>query len=103
MKRATPGCQTYSHRRAGATNESFAIINLRKDALDTLLAMPAGTKVEFGGPTESTDASATWNVIGVLRGSDPRAANEVIILSAHLDHLGVNESISGRRQDIQRR
>ena len=80
---------------AGATNESFGIINLRKDALDTLLAMPSGTKVEFGGPTESTDASATWNVIGVLRGSDQRAADEVIILSAHLDHLGVNESVGG--------
>ena len=82
-------------QRSGATNESFAIINLRKEALDTVLAMPAGTKVEFGGPTESTDASATWNVIGVLRGSDPSAANEAIILSAHLDHLGVNESIGG--------
>ena len=80
---------------AGATNESFGIINLRKDALDTLLAMPSGTKVEFGGPTESSDASATWNVIGILRGSDPRAANEAIILSAHLDHLGVNEAAAG--------
>ncbi|HEU5459425.1 MAG TPA: M20/M25/M40 family metallo-hydrolase, partial [Pyrinomonadaceae bacterium] len=82
-------------QRAGATNESFAIINLRKDALDTVLAMPSGTKVEFSGATESTDASATWNVIGVLRGSDPRAADEVIILSAHLDHLGVNDSVAG--------
>ena len=78
-----------------SANEPFGIINLRKEALDTLLAMPSGTKVEFAGPTESTDASATWNVIGVLRGSDPRAANEAIILSAHLDHLGVNESIGG--------
>jgi hypothetical protein len=86
---------TVQSQRAGGANESFAIINLRKEALDTLLAMPSGTKVEFGGPTESTDTSATWNVIGVLRGSDPRAANEVIILSAHLDHLGVNESIGG--------
>lgn len=86
---------TLQAQRSGGANESFGIINLRKDALDTLLGMPAGTKVEFGGPIESTDTSATWNVIGVLRGSDPRAANEVIILSAHLDHLGVNESIGG--------
>lgn len=82
-------------QRTGSGNEPFGIINLRKDALDTLLAMPSGTKVEFSGPTESTDASATWNVIGVLRGSDPRAANEVVLLSAHLDHLGVNESMAG--------
>jgi Zn-dependent M28 family amino/carboxypeptidase len=51
--------------------------------------VPAGTKVE------SVESSATWNVIGVLRGSDPRASNEAIMLSAHLDHLGVNESLTG--------
>lgn len=31
----------------------------------------------------------TWNVVGVLRGSDPAAAHEAILLTAHLDHLGV--------------
>jgi hypothetical protein len=80
-------------RRSGASNPSFAVIHLRKDAMDTLLAMPSGAKVEFGGPTESSGGSATWNVIGILRGSDSRAANEVIILSAHIDHLGVNENL----------
>jgi Peptidase family M28 len=82
-------------RVAGAGAESFAVISLRKDALEALLAMPAGTKVEFAGATESADTSATWNVIGVLRGSDPKAAGEAIMLSAHLDHLGVNESLTG--------
>ena len=82
-------------QRTGATNQSFAVINLRKDALDKLVAMPSGTKVEFGGAAESADASATWNVIGVLRGSGPQAATEAIMISAHLDHLGVNESLQG--------
>ena len=86
---------TLQPQRSSGANESFAIINLRKEALDTLLAMPAGAKVEFAGPVESSDASATWNVIGILRGSDPSAANEVIILSAHLDHLGMNEAVPG--------
>ena len=80
---------------SNANPETFAAISLRKEALDQLLAMPAGTKVEFGGATESSDASSTWNVIGVLRGSDRRVASEVIMLSAHLDHLGVNESLTG--------
>lgn len=82
-------------QRVGAANQSFAVIFLRKDALDTLVAMPSGTKVEFGGASEAADASATWNVIGVLRGSGPQAANEAIMISAHLDHLGVNESLQG--------
>ena len=40
-------------------------------------------------------AGSTWNAIGILRGSDQRATGEVIMLSAHLDHLGVNEALSG--------
>ena len=76
-------------------NDPFAIIYLRKDAFDTVTAMPAGTKVEFGGATEGGDSSSTWNAIGVLRGSNPKTASEVIMLSAHLDHLGVNETLTG--------
>jgi aminopeptidase YwaD len=77
------------------SSDPFAIISLRKDALDLLTAMPAGAKVEFGGATEGGDSAATWNAIGFLQGSDPQAAGEVIMLSAHLDHLGVNESLTG--------
>jgi len=43
----------------------------------------------------SAPSGATWNVIGILRGSDPRVANEAMMLSAHLDHLGVNEAAPG--------
>ena len=82
-------------QRSGGNSESFGIINLRNDVFDALLAMPSGTKLEFGGATESSETTSTWNVIGVLRGSDQRAANDVIILSAHLDHLGVSESLQG--------
>ena len=78
-----------------SADSSFVVISLKKEAHDALLAMPAGTKVEFGGATETADASATWNAIGVLRGSDSRAAAEVIMLSAHLDHLGVNDTLTG--------
>lgn len=52
-------------------------------------------RVPLQSATEATDGSATWNAVGVLRGSDPRAAAEVIMLSAHLDHLGVNETLTG--------
>jgi Zn-dependent M28 family amino/carboxypeptidase len=41
------------------------------------------------------ESRTTWNVIGILRGSDRRAASEVIMISAHLDHLGVNEALTG--------
>src|SRR5215212_970106 len=60
--------------------------------------------LEPGGDTDSAgnktfvqrvplQSGVTWNVIGVLRGTDPVA--EAIMLSAHLDHLGVNEALRG--------
>lgn len=79
--------------RFDAGDESpFGTILLSKEAFDSISAMPAGSKAELSGPTQSTGESYTWNAVGVLRGSDPRAAKEVIMLSAHLDHLGVNEN-----------
>jgi hypothetical protein len=37
------------------------------------------------------------NIVGVLRGSDPRLAGEYVVVSAHLDHLGVGPEIAGDR------
>jgi hypothetical protein len=35
------------------------------------------------------------NVAGVLRGSDPSLRNEYVVISAHLDHLGIGTSVNG--------
>jgi Zn-dependent M28 family amino/carboxypeptidase len=35
------------------------------------------------------------NVLGLLRGSDPALADEVVVITAHHDHLGVGEPDSG--------
>ncbi|HET7452982.1 MAG TPA: M28 family peptidase [Thermoanaerobaculia bacterium] len=43
---------------------------------------------------ESTDVES-FNVVGVLPGSDPRLAKEYVALSAHLDHVGVGAPIAG--------
>jgi Zn-dependent M28 family amino/carboxypeptidase len=37
------------------------------------------------------------NVAGILRGADPRRQGEYVVVSAHLDHLGVGEPINGDR------
>ncbi len=37
----------------------------------------------------------TPNVIAVLEGSDPVLKNEYVVLSAHLDHIGVSENAKG--------
>ena len=35
------------------------------------------------------------NVAGVLRGSDPKRRDEYVVVSAHLDHLGVGGAVNG--------
>jgi hypothetical protein len=35
------------------------------------------------------------NIAAILPGSDPRLADEYVVLSAHLDHLGVGEPVEG--------
>lgn len=38
---------------------------------------------------EDTPRTETWNAIATLPGSDPKLKGEVILLTAHLDHLGM--------------
>jgi Zn-dependent M28 family amino/carboxypeptidase len=41
----------------------------------------------------------TWNALGLLRGTDarpsPAVPSEVILLTAHLDHLGLGDAVNG--------
>jgi Zn-dependent M28 family amino/carboxypeptidase len=37
------------------------------------------------------------NVAGILRGSDPNLRDEAVVLSAHLDHVGIGEPVAGDR------
>jgi hypothetical protein len=43
----------------------------------------------------STAPWNTRNVIGILRGSDPKLKEQVILLTAHMDHLGVGKPVDG--------
>jgi hypothetical protein len=37
------------------------------------------------------------NIAGLLPGSDPQLRNEYVVVSAHLDHLGIGEPVNGDR------
>jgi len=46
------------------------------------------TSIDF---TVEVEPSSTANVAGVLHGSDPGLADEMVVLSAHHDHFGIGE------------
>ena len=56
----------------------------------TLLVSPMqpGGNFAIEIPKQAGGQAAVRNVIGVLKGSDPKLANEAIIFTAHLDHIG---------------
>jgi len=50
----------------------------------------------------SFTARASSNVVGIVPGADPRIGREVVILSAHLDHIGVSPARPGDAPDRDR-
>jgi hypothetical protein len=74
---------------AGAPKSLDAI---RKEAKASDKARPRGFAL---APTLAVEAESKWEdftspeVVGLLKGSDPRLAAEHVVLMGHLDHLGV--------------
>ena len=76
--------------------ESAKFVGYGRDFLVSFLRSPrVNGELDFGRATEAGDSAATWNAIGILRGSDPQGSSDTIMLSAHLDHLGVKEALNG--------
>jgi aminopeptidase YwaD len=69
------------------------MIVLSKEQSDAVSALPAGTQIEFSGRLAPAEVRQTWNAMGKITGTDRSA--EVVLLSSHLDHLGVRETQAG--------
>ncbi len=82
------------------------------------LALFAGAPISFAKAAEEAEASVVHsfalavgvkahresrhtelsspNVVGILRGADPKLAGEAVVVSAHLDHLGIGTPVVGK-------
>ncbi len=54
-----------------------------------------GSDLTLTGTFAAAPPTYTWNAIGKITGSDPTLTSQVILISSHLDHLGVRESAPG--------
>ncbi len=59
------------------------------------LAAFSGITVNAALPEVRVDEAMPPNVAAVLRGTDPRLRDEYVILSAHMDHVGVGRPVDG--------
>ena len=75
------------------TGHKFADLLALADASKPLprFAIPATLEVRTALKRSQAESQ---NVIGVLEGSDPKLKSEYVVLSAHLDHVGVGQPIN---------
>src|SRR5947207_9270048 len=59
------------------------------DSGDYLQTVKFSRRVRGAAPDAPPIEATTTNCLGIIRGSDPKLSKETILLSAHLDHLGV--------------
>src|SRR5947208_7112915 len=69
-------------------------LEVSAEAANILQELPEDTTLHFEAPS-TTEESYTWNAIGMLRGSDPALRHSAVLLSAHLDHLGIGKPVNG--------
>lgn len=60
-----------------------------------LPAFPLAVKVHANTVTQVIEKFDAPNTVAILPGSDPKLKNEYVVLSAHLDHLGVGRPVNG--------
>jgi aminopeptidase YwaD len=71
------------------------VLMLSDDAAALLAKLADGTVLHFSAPMSAAETVETWNVLAVIRGSDPALEKKAVLFSAHLDHLGVGAAVKG--------
>jgi Zn-dependent M28 family amino/carboxypeptidase len=80
---------------AGSGHTFAEIAALAKDR-KPLPHFPLAVSIKATAKMEQSTLESS-NVIAKLPGSDPELKNEYVVLSAHIDHLGIGEPINGDR------
>lgn len=78
-----------------STAKPAVMIAVSKETSALLAKTSDGTAVVFGGTLAPVQVTYSWNAVGKITGSDPKLGSEVILLSSHLDHVGVRPNAPG--------
>lgn len=92
---ATTAARPITWTTSSAPTKQSVLIIVSKQAAAEISSLPAGTKIDFGGVLGPVQTRNTWNAIGKITGTDAKLKSEVILLSSHLDHVGVRENAPG--------
>jgi hypothetical protein len=106
---AQPSCGTGAGSALGdlailGVRDSTALGPLRAAGVDVaaLLATPTavaraltGATIRLHGTSRFSSETSAPNVVGILPGSDPALRDEYLVVTAHMDHLGVRAPVDG--------
>jgi hypothetical protein len=70
-------------------------IMLADDAYSAISELKEGSIAALSAATRET-LGFTWNAVGTLPGGDKRQKDDIILISAHLDHLGARDTGADR-------
>jgi aminopeptidase YwaD len=77
-----------------AMGPRFAFLAVNSEAAVQLTRIRDGASVSLRTPAGPTEETYTWNVVGRISGSDPSQTHSSILLTAHLDHLGIGTPVN---------
>jgi Zn-dependent M28 family amino/carboxypeptidase len=84
-------------REAGAGTTDVPSAQIFHSGASTLLRNGSGITVNGKVPAPAVEKVDLKNVVGVLRGSDPRLRDTYLLITAHYDHVGVSTVGDGDR------
>lgn len=83
---------------AGADMDLGSILDLADEEGGRPKGFALDADAKMAVTSEARDFPSA-NVIGLIRGSDPVLANEFVVMTAHLDHVGVHKNASATAGD----
>ena len=76
----------------GAQTDAILDAAEAKDGAIKGFDLPLSLKAELHTEIKTAESE---NIIGILPGSDPKLRNEYVVLSGHLDHIGITPPVKG--------
>jgi aminopeptidase YwaD len=73
----------------------FTLLAVMDSGAAELSRLAEGSTIRIYAPPGKTEQTYTWNVVGKLSGNDPSQEHDDLLLTAHLDHLGVGSAVKG--------
>ncbi len=96
MKMSMTFNPTQAEKLFAASGHTFAeIAALGKDR-KPLPHFPLGVSLKARAVLKTTSVESA-NIVGRLPGNDPALQNENVVISAHVDHIGIGEPVNGDR------